>query len=143
MCGIEIGMAERPEPDGFLETVTAERDAWRQAAFEAQRFAAQTAIERQHLSDAIEGIKLQALETARQQAASESEAAFAAIRGERDAARAERDALVAERDGVIAERDRARIDARDTGAMLERVTSSTAWRLTGPARRVVQAVMRR
>lgn len=121
----------------------AERDAWRQAAFEAQRFAAQTAIERQHLSDAIDGIRLQSLEAARRMAATESAAAFAAIQAERDRAWAERDAVAAERDKVIAERDRARIEAHATGAMLERVTSSTAWRITGPARRVLQVVLRR
>jgi hypothetical protein len=143
MCGIEIAMAERPEPDGTLATVMAERDAWVQRAFEAERFATQTAIERQHLADAIDGIRLHARETARRDAASESEAAFAAIRDERDRARGERDAMTAERDRAIAERDQARIEARDTGAMLDRVTSSTAWRLTGPARRVLQAVLRR
>lgn len=146
MCGIEIVMAERPEPDppdGLLETLTAERDAWAQAAFESQRFAAQIAIERQHLSDAIDGIKLQAREAARSAAASESEAVLAALRGERDQALAERDAIAAERDRAIAQRDRARADAHDSGAMLERVTSSRAWRLTGPARRMMQAVLRR
>ncbi len=143
MCGIENAMAETPEPDGDVATVAAEREAWRQAAFEAQRFAARTAIERQHLSDAIDGIRLQALETARLQAASESAAAFEAIRAERDAALARCDALATELDRVIGERDRARIEARDTGAMLERVTSSTAWRMTGPARRVMRAVLRR
>ena len=121
----------------------AERDAWRQAAFEAQRFAAQTAIERQHLSDAIHGIRVQSIEAARQVAATESAAAFAAIRAERDQAWADRDAVAAERDRVIAERDRARIEAHATAAMLDRVTSSTAWRMTGPARRVLQAVLRR
>ena len=147
MCGIETAMADRPEPDGDVAAVAAEREAWRQAAFEAQRFAAQTAIERQHLADEVDGIRARALETAlgtaRLQAASESAAAFEAIRAERDAARAERAALAAERDRVIGERDRARIEARDTAAMLARVTSSTAWRITGPARRVLQAVLRR
>lgn len=121
----------------------AERDAWRQVAFEAQRFAAQTAIERQHLSDAINGIRLQSLEAARRMAATESAAALAAIQAERDRAWAERDAVATERDKVIAERDRARIEAHATGAMLERVTSSTAWRMTGPARRVLHVVLRR
>lgn len=143
MCGIEIGMAERPESDGLLATVTAERDAWAQRAFEAERFATQTAIERQHLADAIDSIRLQARETARREAAAESEAAFAALRGERDRARADCSGMIEERDRALAERDRARIEARDTGAMLERVMSSTAWRLTGPARRVLQAVLRR
>ena len=110
-----------------------------QELFEVKRFAAQLAIERQHLSDSVGALRVRERDAAHAELTPHLEAA----RRERDAARAERDAALAERDAAWAERDRARADAHDAAAMLDRVTSSTAWRVTGPARRLMQALLRR
>ena len=127
-------MADRPAPDS-----DAQCDALVQELFECKRFAAQLAIERQHLSDAVDTMR------SRERAAADAEIAplLDAARRERDAAAAERDRAHADRDLAISERDRARADGHDAAAMLERVTSSTAWRITGPARRLLQALLRR
>lgn len=140
MCGIEVAMAERPAPDpDLLEATT-------QSLFEAKRFAVQLAIERQHLSDAVDTMRDDAMAAARDEVAPLVDAARAerdAAQAERDAAHAERNAAFIERDAALADRDRARDAARDAAAMLDRVTSSTAWRLTGPVRRLLQTVLGR
>jgi hypothetical protein len=127
-------MADRPAPDS-----DAQRDALVQELFESKRFAVQLAIERQHLSDAVDTMR------SRERAAADAEIAplLDAARRERDAAAAARDRAYAERDAALAARDQARAEAHDAIAMLERVTSSTAWRVTGPARRLLQGLLRR
>ena len=136
-------MADRPAPDSeteaALKKAVAERDVWAQELFETQRFAAQLAIERQHLRDSVDTMR------ARERDAAQADIAplLDAARRERDAATAECDRARDERDVAAVERDRARADAHDAAAMLERVTSSTAWRLTGPARRLLQKLLRR
>ena len=136
-------MAERPvldaDPEAALASALAERDAWAQECFESKRFAAELAIERQHLRDSVDTMRAQERDAAQAAIAPLLDAA----RRERDAALAERDRAHAERDAVIAERDQARAAAHDAAAMLDRVTSSTAWRITGPARRLLQAVLGR
>ena len=117
-----------------------------QSLFECRRFAAQLAIERQHLSDALDGVR----EVERRAAQREVALAVEAMAQERDQAVVERDRAVvereiavAERDRAISERDRARAEAHDATARLMHVTSSTAWRVTGPVRRVLQALLGR
>lgn len=122
-------MADRPVLDSGADAAL---DALAQELFETKRFAVQLAIERQHLSDSVDTMRSR-----------EREAAQAAIAPLLDAARRERDTATAERDAAIAGRDRARADAHVAAVMLERVTSSTAWRMTGPARRLLQALLRR
>lgn len=114
-------------------------EALAQELFEVKRFAAQLAIERQHLSDSVDSLRVRERDAAH----AELTPHFEAARRERDHARAERDAALAERDAAWAERDRARAEAHDAKAMLDRVTSSTAWRVTGPARRLLQALLGR
>ncbi len=122
-----------------LERAIAERDGWAQDCFESRRFAAQLAIERQHLRDTMDSLRAREREAARAELAPLLEAAAS----ERDVARAECDRMRAERDAAIGDRDRARAEAHDAIAMLRRVTSSTAWRITGPARRTLHALLGR
>lgn len=138
-------MADRPAPD--LEWLPeASLQAMAQALFESRRFAVQLGIERQHLRDSIDALRGEADSAARRDLAAEIEG----VLRERDHARSERDDVLADRSGILAERDRAlaQRDAvtaeRDMArAMLDRVTSSTAWRLTGPARRILQTLLGR
>lgn len=129
-------MADRPAPvsnaDAALDQAIAERDAEAQELFETKRFATQLAIERQHLRDSVDTLRVR-----------ERDAAHAEFGPLLDAARRERDAAMLERDAAIVERDRARAVAHDATAMLDRVTSSTAWRMTGPARRLLETLRRR
>ena len=117
-----------------------------QALFECRRFAAQLAIERQHLSDALDGVRQAERQAAQRDVAPVVEA-MAVERdravAERETAITEREMVVAERDRAIEERDRARAAAHDASARLEHVTSSTAWRVTGPVRRVLQRLLGR
>lgn len=129
-------MPDRPVLDSdattALDKAVAARDACAQELFESKRFAVQLAIERQHLRDSVDSMRVR-----------EREAVQAEIAPQLEAVRRELDSALAERDAAIAERDRARADAHDAAAMLDRVTSSTAWRLTGPVRRLLQTLLGR
>lgn len=127
----KAGMADRPAPDP-----NAVRDALAQELYETKRFADQLAIDRQNLSDAVDTMR----EREREEAQTAVAPLLEAARRERERALAARDAMAAERDAAVADRDRARAAAHDAAAMLDRVTSSTAWRVTGPARRLFQAL---
>ena len=110
-----------------------------QELFESRRYAVQLGIERQHLRDRIDGLRDEALGVVRREM---GEAIEAAVQ-KRDRALAERDGLVGARDLAMAERDRAMGERDAARAMLERVMSSTAWRVTGPVRRVLQTLLGR
>ena len=115
-----------------LERATEERDVWAQELFEANRFAAQLTIERQRLVDELATVR----ERERSAAREEADKVI-------DAARRERDQARLERDQALVERDQARADDQDATARLQRVTSSTAWRLTGPFRLLFMVLLGR
>ena len=139
-------MAESPAPSpastdlaAALAEALAERDRWAQELFEASRFAAQFSVERQALADHLDRVRAGERRIAQDEAARQVDAA----RQERDRACAQRDRAITERDNARRERDRARSDQQAAAAMLDRVTSSTAWRLTGPMRRVAMLLLGR
>ena len=142
-------MADRPAPDLQPEgeaLPAAELQAMAQALFESRRFAVQLGIERQHLRDPIDALRGEAEMAARRDLALEIEAVLRDrdhAQSERDGMLAERNAMLAARDRALAERDAVTVERDQARAMLDRVTSSTAWRMTGPARRVLQTLLGR
>ena len=134
-------MADRPVPDprgveleAALDRAVAERDAWAQELFETNRFAAQLVVERQTLRDALDAA------TQRERVLAQQEAAQQEAARQTEAAHRERDQARQERDAALTARDRAEAEAHAAAALLQRVTSSTAWRATGPLRRVLAAL---
>ena len=120
-------MADGPEsdPQRALRALRAERDAWAQELFETNRHAAELAIARQTLVDALDAADARALARARAEILPELEA----IRRERDAA--------------CAARDHAQRRARDAEARLHRIASSTSWRITFPLRAALATLLGR
>ncbi len=115
------GPDPNPDPLHDLAALRAERDAWAQELFESNRYAAELAIARHALADA--------LATAESRARAQAEAdALRAI----EAARKDRDAALTERDRAL-----------EAEARLQRITSSTTWRMTAPLRALVAALLGR
>ena len=110
------------DPDSVIRALRAERDAWAQELFESNRHAAELALARHALADALTHAQASAEADARADAAREIDAARQA------------------RDVAFAERDRARAAAE---AMLRRVVGSTSWRMTAPVRGLIAALLGR
>ncbi len=113
------------DPDSVIRALRAERDAWAQELFESNRHAAELALARHALADALTHAQASAEADARADAAREIDAARQA------------------RDVAFAERDRARAAAEAAEAMLRRVVGSTSWRMTAPVRGLIAALLGR